>query len=97
MPAAVFSAVPEQHHVTDQFTGLGHLDAEGQRLALIGERGVRPLRGELFVDDRAGHRLEGYVAADVRPTSVGEQRIDVAGRPTHRRIMQMRRATAERH
>jgi hypothetical protein len=74
----MYSAVPEEHHITDQVTGLGDLDAQGQRLTRVGEFGGGPMRGEPFVDHLPVHRLEWHVTADIRAAPVGHQRADIA-------------------
>jgi hypothetical protein len=75
----MYSAVPEQHHITDQVAGLGDLDAQGQCLTRVGEFGGGPMRGEPFVDHLPVHRLERHVTADIRAAPVGQQRANIGG------------------
>jgi hypothetical protein len=79
LAAAVLPAVPEQHHVADEPAGRRQLRAEGQRLALRGERRGRPGAGQPVRDHAGVHRLERQVAAHVGAAAVGQERVGVAG------------------
>jgi hypothetical protein len=75
--ASVSAAMPEQHDVTGNLAGPGHLGAERERLPRIGEFRAGPLPRDPLDDVVAAHRLERDVPAHVFTAAVGEQGIGI--------------------